>query len=81
LFRMHHYHCITSDHCSARRLDEDRGSIRHVRNARVGDWKGLLASGESSQYHAQRHSNTMHRDINVGDRPIEVMVVEVEDDK
>ena len=25
--------------------------------------------------------NTMHRDINVGDRPIEVMVVEVEDDK
>ena len=25
--------------------------------------------------------DTMHRDINVGDRPIEVMVVEVEDDK
>jgi quercetin dioxygenase-like cupin family protein len=25
--------------------------------------------------------NTMHRDINVGDRPIEVMVVEVKDDK
>lgn len=25
--------------------------------------------------------NTMHRDINVGDRPIEVMVVEVEEDK
>jgi quercetin dioxygenase-like cupin family protein len=25
--------------------------------------------------------NTMHRDVNVGDRPIEVMVVEVEDDK
>jgi quercetin dioxygenase-like cupin family protein len=25
--------------------------------------------------------NTMHRDINLGDRPIEVMVVEVEDDK
>ena len=25
--------------------------------------------------------NTMHRDINVGDRPIEVMMVEVEDDK
>ena len=25
--------------------------------------------------------NTMHRDINVGDRPIEVMVVEVQDDK
>ena len=25
--------------------------------------------------------NTMHRDINVGDHPIEVMVVEVEDDK
>lgn len=24
--------------------------------------------------------NTMHRDINVGDRPIEVMVVEVEED-
>ena len=25
--------------------------------------------------------NTLHRDINLGDRPIEVMVVEVEDDK
>lgn len=25
--------------------------------------------------------NTVHRDINIGDRPIEVMVVEVEDDK
>ena len=25
--------------------------------------------------------NTMHKDINVGDRPIEVMVVEVKDDK
>jgi hypothetical protein len=25
--------------------------------------------------------NTMHRDINVGDHPIEVMVVEIEDDK
>jgi hypothetical protein len=25
--------------------------------------------------------NTMHRDINVGDRPIEVMVVEVKDGK
>ena len=25
--------------------------------------------------------NTMHKDINVGDRPIEVMVVEVQDDK
>ena len=25
--------------------------------------------------------NTMHRDINVGDHPIEVMVVEVEDDE
>jgi quercetin dioxygenase-like cupin family protein len=25
--------------------------------------------------------NTMHRDINTGDHPIEVMVVEVEDDK
>jgi len=25
--------------------------------------------------------NTMHRDINVGDRPIEVMVVEIKDDK
>ena len=25
--------------------------------------------------------NTMHRDVNMGDRPIEVMVVEVEDDK
>jgi quercetin dioxygenase-like cupin family protein len=25
--------------------------------------------------------NTVHRDINVGDRPIEVMVVEVKDDK
>jgi quercetin dioxygenase-like cupin family protein len=25
--------------------------------------------------------NTMHRDINVGDRPIEVMVVEVKDDE
>ena len=25
--------------------------------------------------------NTMHKDINVGDHPIEVMVVEVEDDK
>ena len=25
--------------------------------------------------------NTTHRDINVGDRPIEVMVVEVQDDK
>jgi quercetin dioxygenase-like cupin family protein len=26
-------------------------------------------------------TNTMHRDINVGDRPIEVMVIEVKDDK
>ena len=25
--------------------------------------------------------NTMHRDINVGDHPIEVMVVEIQDDK
>ena len=25
--------------------------------------------------------NTMHRDVNAGDRPIEVMVVEIEDDK
>ena len=25
--------------------------------------------------------NTMHRDINAGDRPIEVMVVEIKDDK
>jgi len=25
--------------------------------------------------------NTMHRDVNMGDRPIEVMVVEVEDDR
>ena len=25
--------------------------------------------------------NTLHRDVNMGDRPIEVMVVEVEDDK
>ena len=26
-------------------------------------------------------TKTMHRDVNIGDRPIEVMVVEVEDDK
>jgi hypothetical protein len=32
-----------------------RGSIRYVRNARLGDWKSLLAAGESSQYHAQGH--------------------------
>ena len=25
--------------------------------------------------------NTLHRDVNMGDRPIEVMVLELEDDK
>ena len=39
----------------------------------MGDREGLLA--------ARNAPNTMHADVNAGDQPIQVMVVEVKNDK
>ena len=55
------------------RHDEDRRAERRKRGARVGDREGLLAARECS--------GTMHADMNAGDQPIEVMVVEMKKDK
>src|SRR5262245_59697720 len=55
------------------------GTIRIVDQS--GTSETQVWEGGKAYWLPKNPPNTMHRDVNAGDRPIEVMVVDIEDDK